>query len=138
VARLWYVTLPALYALFLLCAKLLPSAPGLASREPRRRVKASYSLCCVRCVGVGLGRRAGESPREHAARVGREAGVDMGPLAEAFLKAAFAEHFTDEDARAAAGARAGFLSSFRARLPWPRRILGIVNPIGALARRPWA
>jgi hypothetical protein len=135
VARLWYVTLPALYALFLLCAKLLPSMPGLASRDPRRRVKASYRLSCMRCVGVGLGRRTSESPREHAARVGRESGVSMGPLVEAFLKAAFAGAFTDEDARTAAEARAGFLSSFRKRLPWPRRLLGAVNPIGALSRR---
>ncbi len=44
IARLWYITLPALYALFLFSVKLLPWLPGLLSRNPRNRVKAGYRV----------------------------------------------------------------------------------------------
>ena len=57
-ARLWYLTLPTLYALFLVSAKLLPSLPRLFSHEPRRRTKARYRLAVVRLIGCGAGRRA--------------------------------------------------------------------------------
>jgi hypothetical protein len=136
IARLWYITLPALYALFLISVKLLPWLPGLLARNPRRRVKASYRLCLVMLAGVGLMRRASESPLEHAARVSRDGGIALAPLADMFLKASFGDTFDGNDRSSAREAREGFVASYRARIPWPRRLLGIVNPLGSLARRP--
>ncbi|MGA2975844.1 MAG: transglutaminase-like domain-containing protein [Spirochaetia bacterium] len=135
VARLWYVTLPGLYALFLFCSKLLPSLPGMLSRDARRRAKALYRLCIVRCIGVGSGRRPSESPLEHAARMGRESGIVLTPLAEIFLKASFGERFNAADQAEARRARGEFLLTFRARVSAPRRLLGVVNPLGAVGRR---
>ncbi|MGD0724963.1 MAG: transglutaminase domain-containing protein [Spirochaetia bacterium] len=136
IARLWYITLPALYALFLFSAKLLPWLPGLLSRNPRRRVKASYRLCLVTLAGVGMMRRASESPLEHAARVCRDRGIALAPLADMFLKASFGDTFGRDDQASARAAHEGFAASYRAKIAWPRRLLGIVNPLGTLARRP--
>jgi hypothetical protein len=136
IARLWYITLPALYALFLFSVKLLPWIPGRLARAPRRRVKAAYRLCLVTLAGVGLMRRASESPLEHAARVCRDRGVDLVPLADMFLKASFGNTFDDHDQLSAGKAHDGFITSYRARIPWPRRLLGIVNPLGSLAGKP--
>jgi protein-glutamine gamma-glutamyltransferase len=136
VARLWYITLPALYALILVSVKLLPSLPGLLSRDPRRRVKASYRLALVRLAGVGLARRASESPLEHAVRVCRAEGVGLAPFVDIYLKASFGDSFNGEDLGAAREARKEFVASFRARVPLPRRLLGIVNPPGRLPGRP--
>jgi transglutaminase-like putative cysteine protease len=135
VARLWYITLPALYALFLFCAKLLPSLPGLLSRRPRRRMKALYALCVVQLTGAGYGRRPGESPLEHAQRVRADRKIELEPVVESYLKASFAERFDSGDAREARARQKAFTVSWRSRMPVARRILGILNPIGALARR---
>jgi protein-glutamine gamma-glutamyltransferase len=132
-ARLWYVTLPALYALLLLAMKILPSLPGLLSRSPRRRVKASYRLCLVRLAGVGLARRAAESPLEHAARVCAAREIALAPLSDLYLKASFGDCFDAGDVAAARAARRGFARSFRAKVPWPRRIVGVVNPVARSA-----
>jgi transglutaminase-like putative cysteine protease len=129
-ARLWYLTLPALYALFLLAVKLLPSLPGLLSADPRRRVRAWYRLCMVRLGGVGLGRLPAESYLEHARRIGMSRGIRLEPLAQVFLRAVFAEGFAAADRAEARAARAGFTSSFRAAVPLPLRALGLLNPAG--------
>jgi transglutaminase-like putative cysteine protease len=129
VARLWYITLPALYALLLVVVKALPSLPGLLSRDPRRRVKASWRLCQVRLAGVGLAQRTAESPLEHAARICAARGVALAPLAHLYLKASFGDCFDAGDAAAAKTARGDFITSFRAGVPWLRRIVGIVNPV---------
>ncbi len=136
VARLWYVILPAAYVLFLLLAKLAPRLPGLLSREPRRRAKAGYALCMVRCAGIGRARRRAESPLEHAARLTAETGVALAPVVESYLKASFGEQFDAADLAAAQEARRAFLVSFRTRVSWPRRLLGALNPMGAALRRP--
>ncbi|HYW84509.1 MAG TPA: transglutaminase-like domain-containing protein, partial [Spirochaetia bacterium] len=128
IARLWYVTLPALYAVLLFTLKLLPLLPGLLTRNPRNRVKAWYRLCLVTLAGVGLMRRASESPLEHAARVCHDRGISVAPLADMFLKASFADTFTGDDLAFARGAREGFLASYRAKAAWPRRLLAVVNP----------
>jgi hypothetical protein len=134
IARLWYITLPVLYALFLISVKLLPRLPGLLARNPRKRVKASYRLSLVMLAGVGMMRRASESPLEHAARVCRDRGIALAPLADIFLKASFSDTFDDHDLASARAAREGLIGSYRAKIAWPRRLLGIVNPLGA--RRP--
>jgi transglutaminase-like putative cysteine protease len=134
VARLWYVTLPALYALLLLSMKLLPSLPGLLSRDPRRRTKASYRLALVRLSGVGLGRQPSESLLEHAARIRGGRGVALPPFTESYLKAAFADRFSAADLRAAREAEAALGASLRAAVPWPRRVLGVLVPRAALVR----
>jgi hypothetical protein len=133
-ARLWYVTLPALYALYLLLRKLLPSVPGLLSRSPRRRAKALYRLAMARVSGVGLGRRAAESPLEHAQRVEGTRGISMVPLVDCYLKAAFGDSFTDADTAALGAARGLFDASFRKTIAPPRRILGVLNPMAGVPR----
>ncbi|HEY9596013.1 MAG TPA: transglutaminase-like domain-containing protein [Spirochaetia bacterium] len=131
VARLWYVVLPGLYALFLFVTKLLPSIAGLRSRLPRRRMGALYRLCLVRLGGAGLGRRGGESLLEHADRVHHDTGLAVGPLADAYLQSVFAEGFDEADARRGAAAYNAFRASWRERIPWPRRALGAVTPLVA-------
>jgi transglutaminase-like putative cysteine protease len=128
-ARLWYVTLPALYLLYLLCRKLLPSMPGLLARAPRRRAKAVYRLASVRTAGVGLGRRAAESPLEHAKRLACDRRIEMTPLVDVYLKAAFGESFTREDLDTARAARSLFASSFRKAVGLPLRVAGVLNPL---------
>ena len=128
-ARLWYITLPALYALLLFALKILPLLPGLLSRNPRRRVKASYRFGLVRLAGVGLARRAAESPLEHAARVCAARGIVLAPFSGLYLKASFGDCFDARDVVAAWEARRGFARSFRAKVPWPRRVVGVVSPV---------
>ena len=79
-------------------------------------------------------RRASESPLEHAGRICRDRGIAVAPMADMFLKASFADAFTRDDLASAAAAREGFMTSYRAKVPWPRRLLAVVNPMGA--RRP--
>jgi hypothetical protein len=136
VARLWYVVLPGLYILFLLCTKLLPLVPGLLSRDARRRARADYSLCLVKCAGVGRSRRAVESALEHAQRLDREWGIMLAPVVDSYLKAAFGERFEREDLDAVRPSLEQFASSFRQSISWPLRILGLMNPLGAFPRRP--
>jgi len=130
-ARLWYVALPSLYALLLAGIKLLPSVPGLLSRQPRRRTKARYHLAMVRLAGIGQARRPTESPREHAERVGGEKAIALDALTELYLKASFDAAFTGADDADAAQAQARFAASFRQRIVWPLRLLGALNPFGA-------
>jgi transglutaminase-like putative cysteine protease len=135
-AHLWYIVLPALYLLFLLSSKLLPSVPGLLSASARRRVKARYRLCLVRLAGVRLGRAPGESATEHAGRLCRARGIAFAPPTESYLKAVFAESFTGEDEQAMRKGVAAFLASYRERLPLALRAAGVIGPLGALPRKP--
>lgn len=135
VARLWYITLPGLYALLLLAAKVLPSVPGLLSRDARWRTKASYRLCQVRLAGVGLSRRTAESPLEHATRICAARGIALAPFAHLYLKASFGDCYDAGDEAAAREARRQLVRSCRKSVPWPRRVIGVVNPVGILARR---
>ena len=134
VARLWYVVLPAAYLLLLAGVKLLPVLPGLLSSNARRRARARYALCLVRCAGVGRGRRHGESALEHARRLGRDSGICLVPVADLYLKASFAPQFDAHDLDEGQAALARFADSFRTgvRLPW--RILGAMSPRGAALR----
>ncbi|HUI69091.1 MAG TPA: transglutaminase domain-containing protein [Spirochaetia bacterium] len=134
VARLWYLTLPTLYALFLLVVKLLPSLPELLSRSRRRRVKGSYRLTLVRLAGVGLSRRPGESLLEHARRVEQDRGVPLPRAADQLLKAAFARAFEETDEKRARAASRELRVAFRARLSLATRLLGLINPMGSLTR----
>jgi transglutaminase-like putative cysteine protease len=135
VARLWYVVLPGLYLLLLVCTKLLPLVPGLLSRDARRRARADYTLCLVRCAGVGRSRRTAESALEHAARLARESSIALAPVVDFYLKSAFGERFEWEDLDAAQPALEQFASTFRRNVAWPLRILGMMNPLGAFHRR---
>jgi len=135
VARLWYVLLPALYVLFLLCTKLLPLVPGFLSRDARRRARADYSLCLVQCAGVGKARRSSESVLEHAARLDRESDIALTPVASMYLRAAFGEQFDGRDLDAAQPALAQFAATFRRNVRLPLRLLGMLNPLGAIVRR---
>jgi transglutaminase-like putative cysteine protease len=135
VARLWYVVLPGLYVLFLFCAKFLRLVPGLLSSDARRRARALYMACLVRCAGVGKARRTAESVLEHAARLAADGGIDMAPIAELYLMAAFGERFESKDLAAAGPARERFAASFRKNVGWPLRLLGLLSPAGAFSRK---
>ncbi len=135
VARLWYVLLPALFVLFLLCTKLLPLVPGFLSRDARLRARAGYTLCLVQCAGVGKARRSSESALEHAARLGRENDIALTPVVSMYLKAAFGETFDGGDIEAAQPALAEFSLTFRRNVGLPLRLLGLLNPLGAVPRR---
>lgn len=50
------------------------------------------------------------------------------------MKASFAAAFGKADELAARAASREFRAAFRARTPFARRLLGLVNPIGSLAR----
>lgn len=134
-ARLWYVTLPALFVLYLLCRKLLPSLPGLFSSRPRRRMKALYRLAIVALNGVGLGRGAAESPLEHAQRIEGTRGIELVPLVEMYLKAAFGGSFAPADLAEGAKTWKRTAASYRSRVTLPLRVLGILNPLAAGPRR---
>jgi hypothetical protein len=135
-ARLWYLTLPTLYLLFLVTAKLLPSLPGLLSANERRGMKAGYRLRLVELAGVGLGRRPGESHLEHARRIERERGIRLEVLTGVYLKAVFGEAFGAADLREARAARLVYLASLRGHVSWPVRALGLLSPFGSTGRRP--
>ena len=134
VARLWYLTLPTLYAIFLLSVKLLPSLPELFSTSRRRRVKGAYRLLLVTLAGVGLARRPGESLLEHARRVERDRAVPLPRATSELLKAAFARLFNEADARTARRVSREFRAAFRKRIPLARRLLGVLNPAGSFTR----
>jgi len=129
VARLWYFTLPILYALYLVGSKLLPRLPGLVSRDPRRRVKARYRLELVRLAGVGLARRAGESPLEHARRVEAATGTCLEPFTRSYLQAAFGPSFEASQERRARAAATSFAGSYRRHIGAPLRVTGLLNPV---------
>jgi transglutaminase-like putative cysteine protease len=132
-ARLWYVTLPALYLLYLLSAKLLPSLPGLLFGPPRARARSLYRLSLTLLYGIGATRRSTESPLEYGCRVEREKGIELSPLTDGYLKAVFGGSFTGEDLRGQRAARARFLASYRARVNPALRILGLLNPLNSLS-----
>jgi transglutaminase-like putative cysteine protease len=134
VARLWYLTVPTLYAIFLVSTKLLPALPELFSSSRRRRVKGWYRLCLVSLAGVGLARKPEESLLEHARRIERERGVPLPRATDEFLKAAFARSFEEFDEQTAHAASRDFRRAFRALVPFGQRFLGMLNPAGVLSR----
>ena len=69
-------------------------------------------------------------------RIEREAGVVMGALVDGYLKASFDAVFDSHDDTCALDASRVFITSYRARFVWPVRVLGALNPLGALARWP--
>jgi transglutaminase-like putative cysteine protease len=135
VARLWYVILPAAYLLALALVKLVPLLPGMLSRDARRRARALYAWCLVRCAGVGRGRRSGESALEHAARLARDTGIALTPVVDLYLKASFAQTFSSQDFDAERHVQEGFTLSFRRGVGLPWRILGAISLRGAAHRR---
>jgi hypothetical protein len=135
VARLWYVVLPGLYLLFLLFTKFVPLLPSLLSRNARRRISGTYTLCLLCCAGVGRSRRTTESALEHATRLSRENKIMIAPVVDLYLKAAFGEYFAREDLDAERPALDKFTSTFRKNVAWPLRILGVMNPLPGLHRR---
>jgi hypothetical protein len=89
----------------------------------------------VQLAGVGLGRRPEESLLEHARRIERERGIGLEALTDLYLKAVFGGSFGRADLREARQARDGFRSSLRARVSWPVRVLGLLNPVGVPGRK---
>jgi protein-glutamine gamma-glutamyltransferase len=132
-ARLWYVTLPALYLLILFCAKLLPLLPALLSRRPRRRARGRWRLALMLLSGTGISRKTGESALEYSGRI-QPAGIRLTPLAEVYLKSAFGDRFDHEDMGALRSAWGELARSRRERIPVSLRILGLLNPLGSAGR----
>jgi transglutaminase-like putative cysteine protease len=128
-ARLWYVTLPALYLLVLVCLKLLPSVPGLLTRNRRRKAGSYYRLSLVLLSGAGIARGRRESPLEFGRRVERDLGIGLSALTDAYLKAAFGATFDKADLDALRASRKAFIASYRARVSPAIRVLGLLNPL---------
>jgi protein-glutamine gamma-glutamyltransferase len=128
-ARLWYVTLPALYLLLLLALKLIPWLPGLAARNPRRRARSLYRLTLVRLGGAGLSRRAAETPLDFAERLRRERGIELAPVTQLYLKAVFGEGFDGKDEACLRSARRDLLRSYRGAVSPVVRALAILSPL---------
>jgi transglutaminase-like putative cysteine protease len=135
IARMWYLTLPVLYALFLVSTKFLPPAFGLLSRGGRRRTRALYRMCVVALAGVGLSRRSSESRLEYAHRIESDRKIALTAMTEALLRAAFAERFDADHLQEARAARASFLSSYHRAVPWALRALAVLNPVALPSRR---
>lgn len=134
-ARLWYVTLPALYLLFLCGAKLLPSLPGLAFGGPRRRVKSWYGISLAVLYGRGWVRSADESHLDYARRLDAARGTALAPWTEAYLAAVFSGRYGKESLEAARAARAAFRASYRRSTAAPLRLLALLSPWNALRRK---
>jgi transglutaminase-like putative cysteine protease len=130
VARLWYVTLPLLYALILLSLKLFPSLPGLLLPERRRKARSLYRLSLALLHGAGIARSGRESPEEYARRVEDSRGIAFLPLTDAYLKSVFADVFDAADLADLRRYRSAFLSSYRAAVNPAIRFLGLLNPLG--------
>jgi transglutaminase-like putative cysteine protease len=126
--------LPLLAAGLLGARRLLPRLRSALARDPRRRIRLLFRCSLALPGGTGLPRRPRESLWEYGERLEREHGLRMLPWCAAYLEAAFGERFGPPQAAAAGEAYRRFLGSFRDRLPWWRRTLGVLNPLGGAGR----
>ncbi len=134
-ARLWYVTLPLLYLLYLLAVKLLPSLPGLLLPDARRKAASLYRLSVTLLKGVGISRLPSESLLEFARRVQAQWQIALPAFTEGYLKAVFGPRFDLQDLAGLHEGRREFLAGFRARVNPARRLLGLLNPLAIVFPR---
>ena len=131
-ARLWYLTLPALYLLFLGLSKGWPLLATIFSRAPHTKVKLLFHCSLVRLRGLGLQQAPEESQAEYADRLDAGHNLALKPWTESYLKAVFAEEFATTDYKQAFRARQSFNRAYRRSFSLPLRALGILNPLAAM------
>ena len=131
-ARLWYLTLPALYLLFLGLSKGWPLLATIFVRAPRTRAKLLFRCSLIRLRGLGWQQTPEESQAEYAERLDSAHKLALILWTESYLKAVFAEGFTKMDYRQAILARQSFNRAYRRSFSLPLRVLGILNPLSAM------
>ncbi len=129
VARLWYVTLPALYLLIIGAFKSFPLLRAFFAATQRRKIKYLFADTRVRLEGLGLRKSGEESLLEYAQRVEGQHPLRLSSWVQAYLQAVFGDVFEIADFNRALNTRREFLLSLHRCVSLPRRILGFLNPI---------
>jgi transglutaminase-like putative cysteine protease len=101
----------------------------LAAAPPREAVAARYVSFLAWCAATGYGRRTGETPREHAARIGATVEPARTPLAElaALAETALWAPPDPLDASEAEGLAERSRAALSEPLPRHRRLRGLVR-----------
>jgi len=134
VARLWYVTLPALYLLVIGLLKSFPLFRAFLATTQRKKIKYLFAATRVGLEGLGLRKSGEESLLEYAQRIEDRRPLRLSSWAQAYLQAVFADTFGVSDFNRALKTRREFILSLHRCFPLPRRILGFLNPINALGK----
>lgn len=129
VARLWYVTLPALYLLIIGAFKSFPLLRAFFAATQRGKIKYLFADTRVRLEGLGLRKSGEESLLEYAQRVEGQHPLRLSSWVQAYLQAVFGDVFEIADFNRALNTRREFLLSLHRCVSLPRRILGFLNPI---------
>lgn len=132
VARLWYVTLPALYLLVIGILKSFPLLRALFSATQRGKIKHLFAATRVRLEGLGLKKSGEESLLEYAQRVEGRYPLRLSSWVQAYLQAVFGDTFGVADFSKARETRREFILSLHRCFSLPRRILGFLNPINVI------
>jgi protein-glutamine gamma-glutamyltransferase len=128
VARFWWLIAAVLYLGSVSVARYRHFASAAFANPPGRRALALYFHAAGLLFSTGYGKRPTESVQEFSDRTRRTAGIELGDLSRAYLKARYAPSFTMADLMKAREAYSLFLSSFRKTVPARRRAAGFLNP----------
>jgi len=134
VARLWYVTLPALYLLVIGILKSFPLLRAFFAVPQRRKIKYLFAATRVRLEGLGLKKSGEESLLEYARRVEGRYPLRLSAWVQAYLQAVFGDAFRVPDFERALKTRREFILSLHRCFSLPRRIFGFLNPISMTGR----
>ncbi len=134
VARLWYVTLPALYLLVIGILKSFPLLRAFFAVPQRRKIKYLFAATRVRLEGLGLKKSGEESLLEYARRVEGRYPLRLSAWVQAYLQAVFGDAFGVPDFERALKTRREFILSLHRCFSLPRRIFGFLNPISMTGR----
>ena len=134
VARLWYVTLPALYLLLIGTLKSFPLLRACFAGTQRGKIKHLFAATRVRLEGLGLRKSGEESLLEYAQRVEGRHPLRLSSWVQAYLQAVFGDAFGVADFNQALKTRREFILSLHRCFNLPRRILGFFNPINVIGK----
>jgi transglutaminase-like putative cysteine protease len=134
VARLWYVTLPAVYLLIIGVLKAFPLLQAFFAATQRGKIKYLFAATRVRLEGLGLKKTGEESLLEYAQRVEGQHPLHLSSWVQAYLQAVFGDTFGIADFTRALKTRREFILSLYRCFSLPRRVLGLLNPIGVTGR----
>jgi len=134
-ARLWYITLPLLYLLFICTVKLYLLVFFAAASKERDKIKHLFRFSLIMPYGLGLIRSPEESNLEYAERMKREHGLQLTDWCACYLKAAFGREFSNSEFSNGLAAYRSFINSYRRRYALYLRVLGFLNPINTLRSR---
>jgi len=135
ILQLWYIILPVLYFVIILIIRVSPLLMAALSKDKRDKVKYLYRAALQIPFGMTWIRKRDESILEYAKRISRTNHVDIVPISESYLKAAFSFQFTDEDYNTAVFQYSVYKKTLSNRIPFYRRILAYINPIGILRKK---